>query len=107
MKIGKSVQRAIDDWIEGESESSMLHACNAVDGTATKAYPNLRLVGERFKKLLRDNYSILGPMGAPNIDIGQTRFPVRVKTDLRDGRPDLADVIVNGGVKTGHWAAQN
>ena len=92
MKVGDSVRKAIDDSILGDSESSMLHACNAVDGTAKKAFPGLG-VGERFTKLLRENYSVLGPMGAPGIDLLQTRFPVKVKTKLPDSRPDLADVI--------------
>jgi hypothetical protein len=41
MNVGDSVRKAIDDWEQGELESSMLHACNAVDGTAKKLYPLL------------------------------------------------------------------
>ena len=37
MNVGNSVRKAIDDWELGELESAMLHACNAVDGTAKKA----------------------------------------------------------------------
>lgn len=59
MKVGDSVRKAIDDWQAGEFESAMLHACNAVDGTAKKIYPNLGS-NARFTKLLRDSYSILG-----------------------------------------------
>ena len=37
----------------------MLHACNAVDGTAEKVYPT-RQVGDRFTALIRDNDDIEG-----------------------------------------------
>ena len=93
MNIGKSVRKAIDDWMNGDSESAMLHACNAVDGTAKKIYPNLGS-NERFTRFLRENYAILGPMGAPGIDVVETRFPVTVKRPKAiGGQPDLADVI--------------
>jgi hypothetical protein len=36
MNVGESVRKAIDDWEHGELEAAMLHACNAVDGTAKK-----------------------------------------------------------------------
>ena len=55
----------------------MLHACNAVDGTAKKFYPALG-VGARFRKLLRENYAnILEPM-MPGINLEQTVFPVQI-----------------------------
>lgn len=93
MNVGNSVRKAIDDWEANELEAAMLHACNAVDGTAKKIYPKL---GNkmRFTQLLRDNYTILGPMGMPGINLVETRFPVDVKSPLSpDGKPDLADVI--------------
>jgi hypothetical protein len=71
----------------------MLHACNAVDGTAGKQYPR---VGnkQRFTRLLRENYDVLGPMGAPNIDLQATRWPVPVnKPTAPRGGADLADVL--------------
>jgi hypothetical protein len=93
MKVGKSIQKAINEIVAGDQESAMLHACNAVDGTAKKIHSNLG-VGGRFTKLLRDNYFILGPMGMPGIDLDKTRFPVSVtKPNSIDGKPDLADVI--------------
>jgi len=71
----------------------MLHACNAIDGTAKKVYPTLR-INARFTKLLRDNYSILGPMGMPGINLVETRFPITVeRPKAPGGKPDLADVI--------------
>jgi hypothetical protein len=93
MNVGNSVRRAIDDWEHGELESSMLHACNAVDGTAKKLYPGLS-VKARFTRLLRENYSIFGPMGAPGIDLAATRFPVNIpRPTAEGGKPDIADVI--------------
>jgi len=93
VNIGNSVRKAIDDWERGEADAAMLHACNAVDGTARKVYPSLRS-NARFTQLLRDNYAILGPMGMPGINLVETRFPVKVqRPKAPGGKPDLADVI--------------
>jgi hypothetical protein len=74
MKVSDSVRKAIDDWQEHDLDSAMLHACNAVDGTARKIYPKLGNK-DRFTQFVRDNFAIIGPMGAPGIDLVQTRFP--------------------------------
>ncbi len=93
MNVGNSVRKAIDDWEQGELESAMLHACNAVDGTATKLHP-ADGSNARFTRLLRDNYATFGPMGAPGINLRETRFPVKVKRPkAQGGQPDIADVI--------------
>jgi len=93
MNVGKSVQKAIDDWEHGDHESAMLHACNAVDGTAKKVYPTLGN-STRFTRLLRENFNIFGPMGTPGINLVQTRFPVKVaRPKAEGGKPDIADVI--------------
>jgi hypothetical protein len=94
MDVGKSIKKAIDECDQRDFESAMLHACNAIDGTAKKVSPPGMGVGQRFKKLLRDNYGILGPMGMPGIDIERTRFPVTLKgvTNPEEG-PDLADIV--------------
>jgi hypothetical protein len=70
----------------------MLHACNAVDGTGRKRYPKLG-VGARFKATIRDSLDIFRIMAAPGIDVDKTRFPIAVKSDLPDKRPDIADVL--------------
>jgi len=94
MKVGDSIRRAIEDWELGELESAMLHACNAIDGTAKKLHPNMSGNQDRFTKVLRENYFILGPMAMPSINIAETRFPVSIRrTTTPDGKPDLADVI--------------
>lgn len=93
MNVGNSVRKSIDDWESGEHDSAMLHACNAIDGTAKKVYPTLGS-NARFTKLLRENYAILGPMGMPGINLVETRFPVNVeRPKATGGKPDLADVI--------------
>ena len=93
MNVGNSVRLAILDWERYELESAMLHACNSIDGTARKIFPKEKNK-VRFTKLLRENYSILGPMGAPGINLWETRFPLHITNPTATGgEPDLADVI--------------
>ena len=93
MNVGNSVRKAIDDWEANELEASMLHACNAIDGTAKKIYHKLGS-NARFTQLLRDYYVILGPIAFPGINLVETRFPVKVdRPKAPGGKPDLADVI--------------
>lgn len=93
MKIAKSVRKAIEEWEAGDEESAMLHACNAIDGTAQRVFPDWR-AGRRFKTLLRDNYDIVGPMGLPGINILTTRFPVKVRSPEKPtGGVDLAEIV--------------
>lgn len=94
MNVGESVKLAIDAWERGELDNAMLHACNAVDGTAKKAHPSIRGSNLRFTTLLRESYDALGPMGLPGIDIEKTRFPmVKVERPKAVGGPDIADII--------------
>jgi len=51
MNVGNSVRKAIDDYENGETDAAMLHACNAVDGTAAKAHPEIKGSNERFTTL--------------------------------------------------------
>jgi hypothetical protein len=93
MNVGHSVRKAIDDMGLGETDAAMLHACNAVDGTAKKLHASLGS-NARFTQVLRDNYGVLGPMGMPGVDLAGTRFPVHVeRPKAQGGQPDLADVI--------------
>ena len=71
----------------------MMHACNAVDGTAKKLFPSLGPAA-RFTRLIRQNYSVLGPMALPIPDIVNFRFDVKVENPKAPGgNPDAADVI--------------
>ena len=93
MNVGQSIRKSISDWQTGDAEAAILHACNAIDGTAKKMHPTLGS-NARFTQLLRDNYGILGPMGAPGIDLVSTRWPVVLpRPKAPGGQPDIADVI--------------
>lgn len=93
MKIGDSVRLSITDWQRGEPESAMMHACNAVDGTASKLFPR-HGSKERFISFLRENYWILGPTGAQGVNLEETRFPVKIsRRNGNDEKPDIAEVI--------------
>lgn len=93
MDVANSVRLAINDWQRGELDAAMLHACNAVDGTARKVYPTGRS-NARFTRFLRENYGILGPMGAPGVDLSAVRWPVAVRSPKAEGgKPDIADII--------------
>ncbi|MGA3255311.1 MAG: hypothetical protein ABSD32_14540 [Mycobacterium sp.] len=92
MNVGDSVRRALDNWDRRAWGAAVLHAGNAVDGTAKKRYPQLG-VATRFKRTIRDSLDIFHIMTAPGIDFDQTRFPVAVNSDLSDKRPDIADVL--------------
>lgn len=76
MKVGKSVSKAIDDWLAGDSESAMLHACNAVDGTARKKPYGNSGNAARFCRLIREETEIFGKFGMPGINLDTTRFPI-------------------------------
>jgi hypothetical protein len=94
MDIGNSVRKAIDDYEDGEIDAAMLHACNAIDGTAAKTHPEIKSNNERFTTLIRDNYFVLEPMAAPGVNIDDTRFPVKVEHPKAPGGvPDFADII--------------
>ncbi|MFI5777418.1 hypothetical protein [Nocardia sp. NPDC051570] len=93
MKVGDSIRLAIDDFGRGETEAAMLHACNAVDGTAKKIHPTGQ-VGDRFTALIRDNYDIFGLMAMRGVNTAETRWPVPIKSTLgRNVWPDTADLI--------------
>lgn len=70
----------------------MLHACNAVDGTAKKSFPASG-VRNRFVSLLRANYSVLGPMGMPGVNLEDSLFPIGATDKRGDRLLDLADVL--------------
>ena len=92
MEVGDSVRRSLDRWEAKQWNDALVQASNAVDATARKRYPQLG-VASRFKRTIRDALDIFGTMAAPSIDFARTRFPIAVKSDLADGRPDIADVL--------------
>lgn len=92
MKVGESVRHSLEHWDRAEWDAAMLHACNAVDATGRKRYPKLGVAG-RFKRIIRESLDIFGAMAMPSLNIEETRFPVAVRSDLPDERPDIADII--------------
>lgn len=93
MNVGNSVRLAVRDFAD-EIDSSMLHACNAVDGTAAKMYPPTLGSQKCLTRLLRDNYAVIEAMSLGGVNLDETRFPVPVRrVTTGDGHPDMADVI--------------
>ncbi len=92
MEVGRSVARSLDNWERRQWDAAMVHACNAVDETASKRYPQVG-IGTRFRRTIRDSLDVFRVMAAPGIDFEQSRFPIAVKSDLEDPRPDIADVL--------------
>lgn len=96
MRVGRSIEKALIEWENGDFESSMLHACNAVDGTAKKRFPTRMHNKRRFTNFIRSEYDVVGPMGAPGLNLHSTRFPVRQRSSRPDaGHPDIADILYN------------
>ena len=92
MTVGDSVKRSLDHWESQQWGDSLMHASNAVDATAKKRYPRVG-VATRYRRTIRDSLDIFGSMASPGIDFAETRFPIAVKSDRDDGRPDIADVM--------------
>ena len=86
------MKRSLDHWESQHWGEAMMRASNAVDATAKKRYPGVG-VATRFRRTIRDSLDIFASMASPGIDFTQTRFPIAVKSDLDDGRPDIADVL--------------
>ncbi len=92
MTVGDSVKRSLDHWESQQWGEAMMHASNAVDATAKKRYPGVG-IATRFRRTIRESLDIFGSMAAPGIDFAETRFPIAVKSDRDDARPDIADVL--------------
>jgi hypothetical protein len=92
VRVGDSVKFSLDHWKKNEWDAAMLHACNAVDATGKKRYRKLR-VAPRFKRTIRDSLDIFGAMAMPGYNLDETRFPVSVKSNMPDRRPDVADIV--------------
>ncbi len=91
MNVGNSVRLAINSFEDGELDSSVLHACNAVDGTAGKVMGRTMGNRDRFTKLLRDHYWLMEPTAIPGINLVETRF---TNVPLPGcGDPDFADIV--------------
>jgi hypothetical protein len=92
VNVADSVKQALNYWDRQDWDTALFHASNAVDATAKKRYPQ-EGVAARYKRTVRDAVDIFCVMGAPGIDFDESRFPIAVKSDLPDSRPDIADVL--------------
>jgi len=94
LDVGNSVRKAIAEHRSGDLDAAMIHACNAVDGTAAKVYSNVTSNAARFKRLLRENcLDIIEPM-VPVVNLVETIFPVQIQTPRGPGKPpDFADIL--------------
>ena len=75
MKIADHIKASLDACDSKELDKAMLFACLAVDGTAKKMYPNLR-VGERFRKFIVDHLDIVELIYG-GINLQETVFPFK------------------------------
>ncbi|MGC0890216.1 hypothetical protein [Pantoea agglomerans] len=93
--IPYSVKKSIDDFLLGDLDGAMLHACNAVDGTSRTLHKGFKdNHRQRYLKTLRDNYSILRPMSFPNFDIDNIKWPIKLSEKQKSSDwPDIAEVI--------------
>ncbi|WP_433714335.1 hypothetical protein ACQP2U_09620 [Nocardia sp. CA-084685] len=95
MNVGKSIRYALECLDRHEDEPAMMHACAAVHATAKKWATRKTTDRMAFTSFLRDNYDILGPMGARGLNVQGTRFPLAITSSLGEGeQPDLADIIL-------------
>lgn len=92
VNVGNSVWHSLGHWDRRQWDAAMLHACNAVDATGKKRHPKFG-VGRRFKVTVRESVDIVGAMAFPTLNIAEMRFPVAVKSELPEKRPDIADVL--------------
>lgn len=74
IKISEYIKSSIEATDRAELEQAMMFVCSAIDGTAKKAYPNMK-VGERFCKLINDNIDIIELMFG-GINLQETIFPL-------------------------------
>lgn len=73
MKIADHIKASLDACDSKELDKAMLFACLAIDGTAKKMHPHLK-VGERFKKFIVDHLDIVELMHG-GVNLKETVFP--------------------------------
>ncbi|HEX5001768.1 MAG TPA: hypothetical protein VFW78_04675 [Bacteroidia bacterium] len=89
MTIADQIRCSIDDFEDkSKFESALTHALTAVDGTASKLYPNMGN-RKRYIRTLRDYYWIIEP-AIGSINLKDTKFPIELKNQ---SKTDLAEII--------------
>lgn len=91
VNVGDAVKRSLDSWKRKDWDMAMRYATTAVAGTAAKRDATSG-IGTRFRAVVRDYLDVVQVMATPGIDLSKSRFPVAVRSDLPDKRPDIADV---------------
>jgi hypothetical protein len=90
--VARHVGKAIDELDGGNLEWAMLHACIAVDGSASRGG---RSTKKQYVAFLRKNYAVLQAAGLFGLDCERSRFPT--SPDLPDptagDNADVADLI--------------
>jgi hypothetical protein len=74
MKISEHIKSSLDASDRRELDQAMLFACLAVDGTAKKMYPDIKMVGDRFRKFISDHLDIIELMHG-GLNLQETVFP--------------------------------
>lgn len=75
MKIAEHIKQSIDACDTKEMDKAMLFVCIAVDGTAKRAYPGMK-VGERFRRFINENIDIVELLFG-GLSLKETVFPFR------------------------------
>ena len=76
MKISEHIKHSLDASEARDLEKSMLFVCLAIDGTASKMYPDIGHVGTRFKKFISQHIDVIQLMFG-GVDLKNTVFPLK------------------------------
>lgn len=76
MKISEHIKQSLDAADRGQLDQAILSACIAIDGTASKMYPEESGVGKRFRKFINEHIDIIEVMHA-GLNLQETVFPFK------------------------------
>lgn len=90
--VARHVGKDLDELDGGNLEWAMLHACIAVDGSASRGGRSTR---RQFVTFLRKNYAVLQPAGLVGLDCERSRFPISpdLPSPTAGDNADVADLI--------------
>jgi len=100
MKLENNVLFAIDDYEMKKLDSSLMHACFAIEATARNLYSMRNVTNKEYKRCIRDYIWIIEAMIGGGLNLEETPWK-NLRENFRcykeNGRPienpDLADVI--------------
>lgn len=76
MKISDHIKQSLDAADRNDLDQAMLSACIAIDGTATKMYPEETKVGKRFRRFINEHLDIIELMFG-GLNLQETVFPFK------------------------------